>query len=264
MKKILPQDITRQASEILGDSESKLRNQLAHLYHIMDYYGWCDIIFTHISARIPGTDTFLFNPFGLSFSEITPESIVKVKLNGETTSDEGWPINRNGSKAHIAIYRAKPEVNCIIHTHSKYGVAISNLDTEVMGLDQITMFLHSNVGYHDFEQLFALDDEQKQLTQDLGDHDCLILRNHGLLAVGPSIPRAFWNYYYLEFACQTQILSMSSGAPLKNPLDTVKEETGNQYKQWKNPHNIFPPDDELLFLAAIRKVQRCPGNPPPT
>jgi ribulose-5-phosphate 4-epimerase/fuculose-1-phosphate aldolase len=253
---ITPQDVIKLSDELFGNSENCLRRQLNYLFHAIDFFGWCDLIFTHVSLRIPGTDYFLFNPFGLSFSEITPENIVKVGLNGEVHSPHGWPINKNGSKAHIAIYKARPDVQCIIHTHSKAGVAISNLDVPILGLDQITMFLHENVSYHKFERLFAFDDEQKQMTEDLGQNDFMILHNHGLIALGNTVPRAFWNYYYLQFACETQLMALSSGAKLKDPSHEVKKSTGEKYKEWKESHSILPPDDVLLFLATIRKMEK--------
>ncbi|MFI4956593.1 MAG: class II aldolase/adducin family protein [Gammaproteobacteria bacterium] len=252
---IKPQDVIKLSESLFQNTEACLRKQLCYLYHAIDYFGWCDLIFTHLSVRLPGTDTFLFNPFGLSFSEITPDNIVKVNFNGEVDSPDGWPINKNGSKAHIAIYKARPDVQCIIHTHSKATVAISNLDVPVMGLDQITMFLHSNVSYHGFERLFTFDDEQKQMVSDLGKNDFMILNNHGSIALGDSVPRAFWNYYYLQFACETQLMSLSSGAKLKNPPDEIKLSTGEKYKEWKKSHSILPPDDVLLFLATIRKME---------
>lgn len=252
---IKPQDVIDFSNDLFQNTEQALRQQLYYLFQAIDYFGWCDLIFTHVSVRLPGTDTFLFNPFGLSFSEITPENIVKVSFDGDTESPEGWPINKNGSKAHIAIYRARPDVHCIIHTHSKAGVAISNLEMPIMGLDQITMFLHENVSYHAFEQLFALDEEQKKMIHDLGKNDFMILHNHGLIALGNTVPRAFWNYYYLQFACETQLMTLSSGASVKNPPHNVKISTGEKYKEWKKSHSILPPDDVLLFLATIRKIK---------
>lgn len=249
-----PNELLAFSNELFQNNEASLRRQLNYLFHAIDYFGWCDVIFTHLSVRLPGTDTFLFNPFGIAFSEITPESIVKVHFDGTTESPHGWPINKNGSKAHIAIYKARPDVQCIIHTHSKAGVAISNLETPIMGLDQITMFLHEHVSYHDFEQLFTFDDEQKQMTKDLGQNDFMVLHNHGLIAVGESVPRAFWNYYYLQFACETQLMTLSAGAKIKDPAHDVKISTGEKYKEWKKSHSILPPDDVLLFLATIRKM----------
>lgn len=256
---IKPNDVISFAHDLLQNNEACLRRQLYYLYQAIDYFGWCDLIFTHLSVRIPGTDTFLFNPFGLAFNEITPENIVKVHFDGTTESPDGWPINKNGSKAHIAIYKARPDVQCIIHTHSKAGVAISNLDVPMMGLDQITMFLHANVSYHAFEELFIFDEEQKKMTSDLGTNDFMVLHNHGLIAVGDSVPRAFWNYYYLQFACETQLMTLSSGAPIKNPPDAIKLSTGEKYKEWKKSHSILPPDDVLLFLATIRKLPKREG-----
>lgn len=250
-----PQDLIQFSDSLFQNTEQALRRQLCYLYHAIDFFGWCDVIFTHCSVRLPGTDCFLFNPFGLAFSEITPNNICKVSLSGEVDSPEGWPINKNGSKAHIAIYKARPDVQCIIHTHSKETVAISNLDISIMGLDQITMFLHDNVSYHKFERLFALDEEQKKMISDLGQNDFMILQNHGSIALGPSVPRAFWNYYYLQFACETQLMTLSTGVKIHNPPDEIKISTGNKYKEWKNPHSILPPDDVLLFLATIRKME---------
>ncbi len=252
---IKPNDIIKFAEELFQSTEACLRKQLYYLYQVVDYFGWCDVIFTHISVRLPGTDQFLFNPFGLSFNEITPESIVKVHFNGDIESPHGWPINKNGSKAHIAIYKTRPDVNCIIHTHSKAGVAVSNLQTPLLALDQITMFLHENVSYHGFEQLFTFDEEQKQMVQDLGQNDLMVLHNHGLITVGNTVPMAFWNYYYLQFACETQLMAMSSGQQLKDPPEAIKKATGEKYKEWKKSHSILPPDDVLLLLASIRKME---------
>lgn len=236
------------------NTEQCYRQQLTDLYHILDGNGWTDTIFTHCSVRLPGEDAFLFNPFGLMFNEITKENIVKVKFNGEFDSMQGYPINNNGSVAHIAIYKARPDVNCIIHTHSQNGMAFSNLTCKLYGLDQTTMFLNNQIGYHEFNSLFMMDESQNQLIKDLNNNICMILRNHGLISVGSSVPMAFWNYYFLEKACATQLQLMATGKEINYPDDKTIETVTNQYKQWHRSENGYPGNADLLFLAESRKL----------
>jgi ribulose-5-phosphate 4-epimerase/fuculose-1-phosphate aldolase len=236
--------------------EANLRRQLAYLYRIFDFYGWCDLIVTHLSVRVPNQDALLILPFGLSFDEITPDNLVKVGFDGTILeSRAGFQINQNGTTVHRAIYAQKPEINCILHTHSTYGVAVSNQDSELMLLDQIAMMFHNKIGYHNFETLFINDAQQAPLIKDLNGKQSLILKNHGLITVAKTLEEAFWFHYYLETSCKVHILSGSGSAKIHYPDPEVVKHTASKYELWreKNDH-ISISDSELLFDAAKRKV----------
>lgn len=238
------------------NSELNLRKQLAYLYRIFDYYGWCDLIVTHLSVRVPNEDALLILPFGVAFDEVTPENLVKVDFMGNILeSKTGFPINKNGTTVHRAIYANKPEINCILHTHSLYGTALSNLDVDFMMLDQISMMFHNKVGYHNFEKLFVTDNEQSALLRDLQDKNCMILKNHGLITVAYGITDAFWFHYYFENCCKSQMITMSSGRNIHQPHDLAIKETSGKYEMWRNKNeHITVGDSELLFDAAKRKI----------
>ncbi len=170
-------------------------------------------------------------------------------------SSGGFNINKNGTTVHRAIYASKPEVNCILHTHSHYGVAISNLEEKLYCLDQISMMFYNKVGYHDFETLFINDDKQAPLIKDMKGFNSMILKNHGLLTVGKSITEAFWFHYYLETTCKVQVLTMSTGGKIRHPSIEAIQNTAGKYDKWRNENDdISVSDSELLFEAAKRQI----------
>lgn len=233
------------------------RKQLAYLYRIFDYYGWCDLIVTHLSVRVPNEDALFILPFGVSFDEITPDNLVKVDFSGNVLESKyGFQINKNGTTAHRAIYKNNPEVNCILHTHSLYGVAVANLTNDLMLLDQIAMMFHKKIGYHDFKTLFVNDNQQEELLTDMKDKHSMILKNHGLLTVGKTIEEAFWFHYYLETTCKIQILTLSTGSTIQHPHDEIVQYTADKYDKWRNSNDhMSVSDSDLLFDAAKRKVK---------
>ncbi len=233
------------------------RKQLAYLYRIFDFYGWCDLIVTHLSVRVPHEDALLIIPFGLSFDEVTPDNLVKVDFDGNILESKcGFQINNNGTTAHRSIYKNNPEVNCILHTHSHYGVAIGNLSSDLMLLDQIAMMFHNKVGYHEFKTLFINDAVQEDLLADMQGKQAVILKNHGLISVGKSIQEAFWFHYYLETTCKIQVLTLSTGAKINFPDNDIVQSTAEKYDKWRNANDhISVSDSELLFDAAKRKVK---------
>lgn len=237
-------------------SEDNLRKQLAYLYRIFYHYDWCDLIVTHLSVRVPNEDALLILPFGLAFDEITPENLIKVDFKGEViTSSYGFQINRNGTTVHRAIYQNCPEVNVILHTHSTYGVTVSNLEQGLLLLDQISMMFSGKIGYHDFDTLFINDNGQDKLLSDMAGKNAMILKNHGLISVGKSITEAFWFHYYLETSCKIHVLTMSTGGTIKYPSADVVKNTAAKYDLWRNANDhITVSDSELLFDAAKRKV----------
>ena len=201
--------------EQVSDEEWDLRVDLAACYRIIAMHGWDDLVFTHISARVPGPDEhFLINAYGMMFEEMTASSLVKVDLHGDKVLESPHPVNPAGFVIHSAIHAARPDVACVLHTHTKAGVAVSAQKNGLLPLSQISMFPLTTLSYHDYEGVALNDEEKPRLVADLGDNNALILRNHGLLTVGATIPDAFLMMYALETACQTQMLAQSSGGEL--------------------------------------------------
>lgn len=195
--------------------EWQVRVDLAACYRLVALHGWDDLVFTHISARVPGPDEhFLINAYGHLFEEMTASSLVKVDLAGEIVLESPYPVNPAGFTIHSAIHAARPDVGCVLHTHTKAGVAVSAQQQGLRPLSQASLFPLISVGYHDYEGVALNEDEKPRLVADLGNKRNLILRNHGLLTVGPNIPDAFLAMYVLETACQTQLLAQSSNAEL--------------------------------------------------
>ncbi|WP_343051742.1 class II aldolase/adducin family protein [Pseudaquabacterium terrae] len=207
-------DLQRVASMAAMDpAEREARIDLAAAYRLAAHFKWTDLIYTHFSAKIPGTEHILINPFGLMFDEITASSLVKLTLDGEILSDStGLGINRAGYVIHSCIHRARPDAHAIMHTHSRAGVAVSAMKCGLLPLSQHAMRVQQRVTYHGYEGIALELDEQERLVRDLGPHaPAMILRNHGLLAVGASTHEAFEVMYYLECACQIQVDAMAGG-----------------------------------------------------
>jgi len=199
----------------VSDEEWQLRIDLAACYRLIARYGWDDLIFTHISARVPGaSEHFLINAYGLLFEEITASNLIKIDLNGNKILESPHPVNPAGFTIHSAIHEARTDVGCVLHTHTRAGIAVSTQKEGLLPLSQISLVALASVGYHDYEGIALNAEEKPRLVADLGTKFFLILRNHGLLTVGENIPDAFLAMYALETACQTQIMAQSSGASL--------------------------------------------------
>jgi len=199
----------------VSKEEWGLRVNLAACYRLIAMFGWDDLIFTHISARVPGPDDhFLINAYGLMFEEMTASSLVKVDLDGKIVLETPHIINPAGFTIHSAIHAAREEAGCVLHTHTRSGVAVSAQAGGLLPLSQISLFPYSSLAYHDYEGIALNEDEKPRLVADLGDKNFLILRNHGLLTVGPTIPDAFLFMYALETACQIQLAALSGGVEL--------------------------------------------------
>ena len=199
----------------VSDEEWEQRVNLAACYRLIAAFGWDDLIFTHISAAVPGEHGhFLINPYGMLFEEITASSLVKVDLNGEKVVDSPYPVNPAGFTIHSAIHEGREDVGCVLHTHTRAGIAVSIQTGGLEPLSQIALVAVSSLGYHDYEGIALNADEKPRLVRDLGANRSLILRNHGLLTVGETIPDAFLAMYALETACQIQVMAQSSGRPL--------------------------------------------------
>ncbi len=195
--------------------EWEARVNLAAAYRLVAHFGWDDLIYTHISARIPNTDHhFLINPLGLMFDEITASSLIKVDLNGNVLRDTPYIPNAAGFVIHSAIHEARDDANCVLHLHTDYGVAVSNQKEGLKLLCQSSIPAWANVAYHDYEGFAVNDGEKERLVADMGEKNALILRNHGTLTVGDSVAKAFELMYFLEKACKIQILTESTSQEL--------------------------------------------------
>jgi ribulose-5-phosphate 4-epimerase/fuculose-1-phosphate aldolase len=223
---------TPSVRERVSAEEWETRANLAACYRLAAHFRMTDLIYTHISARVPGPDHhFLINAFGLLWDEISASTLVKVTLDGEIVDDPtGNGINRAGYVIHSAVHRARADVVCVMHTHTASGIAVSAQEQGLLPISQHAMRFTNSIGYHDYEGLALELDEQARLVADLGTHKAMILRNHGLLTCGESIPQAFDLMYYLERACQTQINALAGGAKLRMPPAEVADHTARQFK----------------------------------
>ena len=198
--------------DLVSDEEWQLRVDLAACYRLVALYGWSDLVYTHISARIPGPEHhFLINPYGMLFDEITASSLVKVDQQCNKLIDSPYPVNPAGFVIHSCIHEARHDVQCVLHTHSRAGVAVSAQKCGVLPISQQSTFVLASLSYHDYEGVALREDEQPRLQKDLGDKTYLMLRNHGLLTVGASIPEAFMHMYNFENTCRIQIDAQAGG-----------------------------------------------------
>ena len=208
----ITQTETNELRRQVGEAEWQLRVDLAACYRLVALYGWSDLVFTHISARIPGPEHhFLINPYGLMFDEITASSLVKVDQHCNKVIDSPHPVNPAGFTIHSCIHEAREDVGCVLHTHSRAGIAVSAQKCGVLPISQQSTFVLSSLAYHDYEGVALRDDEKPRLASDLGDKTYLMLRNHGLLTVGRSIPEAFLSMYTFENTCRIQIDAQAGG-----------------------------------------------------
>lgn len=198
----------------MSDTERRLRIDLAACYRLIALVGWDDLVFTHISVKLPGEDAFLINPYGMLFDEITASSLVKVDAQGNKLSDSPHPVNPAGFVIHSAIHAARHDVVCVLHVHTVAGVGVSAQKDGLLPLSQQATIALASLGYHDYEGIALRDDEKPRLVADLGEATCLVLRNHGLLTVGASVADAFLYMYNLQRACEIQLAAQAGGGAL--------------------------------------------------
>jgi ribulose-5-phosphate 4-epimerase/fuculose-1-phosphate aldolase len=196
----------------VSPEEWQLRVDLAACYRLVAAYGWSDLIFTHISARIPGPEHhFLINPYGMLFEEVTASSLIKIDQQGEKLSESPHPVNRAGFVIHSAVHAVREDAGCVLHTHTRAGVAVSAQACGVLPISQQSTFVLASLGYHTYEGVALHDAEKPRLQADLGQANHLMLRNHGLLVVGSSIAEAFLLMYNFESTCQIQLAAQAGG-----------------------------------------------------
>ena len=237
-----PVSITRknEPDDLITDEERDVRVNLAALYRLVAHYDMDDKTSTHISARIPGTDDeFLLNPQGRLFHQMRASDLIKINLEGEILSDTENTVIRAGYVIHSAVLGARPDVDCVIHTHTTAGMAVSAMECGILPVNQKSMKFAADMAYHDY-QGYATDlEERESLVADLGTNNWLILRNHGLLVCGPSMWSAFSWIYSLETACRVQVAAMNSGAKLTLPDKDVVEHAAGQANRPRD-HKIPP------------------------
>ena len=235
--------------------EWQLRCDLAACYRLVAAYGWSDLVFTHISARLPGPKHhFLINPYGMLFEEITASSLIAIDQEGNKLNDSPFTVNRAGFVIHGAVHAAREDVQCVLHTHTRAGVAVSAQQNGVLPISQQSTFVLAALAYHDYEGVALHDAEKPRLQADLGQASFLVLRNHGLLTVGASIADAFLAMYVFESACQIQIAAQSGGALTKvNPqiIEGVAE-AGRRQTEGMGGAFVWP--------ALLRKLERIDSS----
>lgn len=215
----------------MTEAEWRARVDLAAAYRLSYRHGWDDLVYTHITMRVPGNeDHFLINPFGMAFEEITASNLVKVDLQGAVIGESNGDVNMGGFTIHSAVHGARHELNCVMHLHINTGIAVSMLKCGLLNLSQHAMLFHNRIGYHDYEGP-ALDlEERKRLIANLGSHNSLILRNHGLLTAGKTVGEAFVRMSYLERACETQLQAMACGTELNVAPPELAERTAQVHE----------------------------------
>ena len=214
--------------KLVSAEEWQLRVDLAACYRLVALYGWSDLVFTHISARIPGPEHhFLINPYGLMFDEITASSLVKVDQQCNKIIDSPYPVNPAGFVIHSAVHAAREDIQCVLHTHTKAGIAVSAQKNGVLPISQQSTFVLASLAYHDYEGVAFRDEEKPRLQADLGHANFLMLRNHGLLTCGKSIPDAFLAMYTFESTCQIQIAAQAGGAELVSVDPAIVDGVGH-------------------------------------
>ena len=243
----------KKRSGTVDDSvERRLRVQLAAAYRIADHLGWSELIYTHISLRVPGpAHHFLINPYGLRFDEVTASNLVKIDLEGNAVGEQAYGANKAGFVIHGAIHEARDDAQCVFHTHTLAGMAISAQQDGLLPVHMYSHNFYGQLGYHDFEGPSMRLDEQKRLVASLGGHPALILRNHGLLTVGRTVPEAFIRMWRLERAAQVQLAAQ--GAQMRLPSSEVclqSQALGEEFL------TDTAPIGELEFDALERIIER--------
>lgn len=242
--------------ELVSPEEWQVRVDLAAAYRLVAVHGWDDLVFTHISARVPGPEHhFLINPYGMMFEEITASSLVKVDLEGRIVMQSDYHINPAGFTIHSAVHAAREDALCVMHLHTDCGIAVSAQKEGLLPISQQSLFVLASLGYHDYEGLALNDEEKPRLVSDLGNKTFLILRNHGLLTVGPSVADGFLSMFLLERACRIQILAQSGGST----LIPISDEILSQIPAQQAVVTTGGPG-KLVWPGLLRKLDRMNAN----
>jgi ribulose-5-phosphate 4-epimerase/fuculose-1-phosphate aldolase len=249
-------NIVSRPSALAGVSEEewKIRCDLAALYHLVANLRMTDLIYTHLSARLPGPEHhFLINPYGVLFHEIRASELVKVDLEGNIVDHDGntsRSVNAAGFTIHSAVHMARPDLMCVVHTHTAAGIAVAAQKQGLLPISQQALKFYGHLGYHSYEGIAFDLAERDRLVRDLGPHKSMILQNHGLLACGRTIPEAFHEIYYLERACQAQVAALAGGAELVFPPEEVRKHAAAQFQR-----DAILEHCEMAWNAALSLIE---------
>ncbi len=254
MKAVQPIEQLDVKSQVSAE-EWQTRVDLAACYRLIAMYGWDDVVFTHVSAKIPGTEHFLINPYGMMFEEITASSLVKIDLQGNKLMESPYDINPAGFTIHSAVHEVRHDAGCVMHTHTNAGVGVSAQKNGILPISQQSIFVLSSLSYHDYEGVALNDEEKARLQADLGNTNNMMLRNHGLMTCGKSVSDAFLTMYTFQRCCEIQIAAQAGGSELipipQAILDGAKE---SMRKVTRGAGS------GVAWPALIRKLQRVnPG-----
>ena len=242
------------APHVGSQDEWDLRVELAAAYRIFEHFEWCELIYGHISMRVPGPEHhFLINPYGLRYDEMTASSLVKIDLDGNIVEPSEYTFNPAGFVIHSAIHANREDAHCVMHTHSRAGMAVAALQCGLLPISMNATSFYNQVAYHDYEGSTLYLEERKKLAEDLGTADAMILRDHGLLTVGRTIPEAFLYMYRLESACEVQLDAMACGCKRVVPPEPVVERSGAQMQDFaQHVANL----GRLEFDAFVRLMDK--------
>ena len=229
----MSKNIRKQVSE----EEWAVRVDLAACYRIVPKYGMSDLVYNHITAKVPGTEHFLINPFGMLYTQVTASSLYKIDLSGNIVlqPDTPYGLNKAGFAIHRAVHAGRPDLSCVYHAHTRAGMAVAAMKCGLLPLSQPSTRFYKHLGYHDFEVPTADESEGDRLVRDLGSFEAMILRNHGLLTVGASVAEAFNLMYWLDQSCKVQVDALASGQELTHVVEEVALKTGDRYRRYGPP-----------------------------
>ncbi|MBM3560962.1 MAG: class II aldolase/adducin family protein [Alphaproteobacteria bacterium] len=247
----------RTITTLVPDAVHALRVQLAAAYRMVDYFGWTELIYGHLTVRLPGPEKhFLINPYGLNYDEVRASNLVKIDCDGTIVGPSAYPVNQAGFVIHSAIHMANTRNRCVMHTHTRAGMAVAALAEGLQMISMNASGFFEALGYHDFEGPSLHLDERERLLRDLGDNKAMILRNHGLLTVGETVPEAFLRLYRLERACQVQIDAAAAGR-LNILPDAVLRRAKEDYVRFDLSDGDMA---ELEFNAMVRRIDKIDSS----
>jgi ribulose-5-phosphate 4-epimerase/fuculose-1-phosphate aldolase len=246
--------LVRRAPPAMSSEEWQLRLELAACYRVFAFLGWTEMIYNHITVRVPGPEPqYLINPFGLNYDEVTARNLVKINTRGDVLDGSPYPVNRAGFVIHSAIHGARPDAHCVIHTHTTAGVSVACKDTGLRADNFYSAMLHGRIAYHEFEGVTTNDDEQARLIKSLGDRQVLVLRNHGILVIGAHVPEALNLHWTVQRACEVQMASDSMAGPNRvigpEVLEAIPDQCRRMGQENRRGQTFF---DALLRRAKIR------------
>ena len=247
--------LERPADDRINQAEWDVRVKLAAAYRLVDYYGWTEQIYAHLTARVPGPDNhFLINPWGLNYDEVTASNLVKIDVDGNVISGGEHKVNFAGFIIHSAIHMTQSDANHVVmHTHTRAGMAIAAIKEGLLPISMFATVFHNRIGYHDYEGASLYPDERERIVTSLGPHKAMILKNHGLLAVGRTVPECFLRLYRLERACQVQLDAAAAGT-LNFIAPEVVERSAADLDSYQGMQS--KPEGEIEFAALMRKLDR--------